>query len=116
MLKLKPFPGWSIRHKLTGLFVAMACITAFTVLISIGTFDLSELRQSMARNLSILAEVLSQNSAAALTFQDADAAHNVLRALQAEPSVTAACIYTDKGKPFATYVRRDRNSGFVPPP
>jgi len=48
----------------------MACITAVTVSISIGAFDLMGLESSMARNLSILADVLGQNSAAALTFED----------------------------------------------
>ena len=115
MLKLKPFRDWSIRRKLTGLFIAMACITAVTVSVSIGTFDLLGLKQSMARSLSILADVLGQNSAGAITFQDADTAGRVLKALQAEPSVTAACIYTEDGKPFATYVRPGRKSVFVPP-
>lgn len=115
MFKLKPFRNWSIRHKLTGLFVAMACISVVTVLISIGTFDLLGLRRSMVRNLSMLAEVLGNNSAAALTFQDPDGARKVLQALQAEPSVTAACIYTDDGKPFATYVRRGMGVRTTPP-
>jgi diguanylate cyclase (GGDEF)-like protein/PAS domain S-box-containing protein len=116
MLKFKPFRDWSIRRKLTGLFMAMACITAVTVSISIGAFDLMGLESSMARNLSILADVLGQNSAAALTFEDAETARNVLVALQAESSVTAACVYTGEGKPFATYVRKGGDSGFVPPP
>ena len=116
MFKLKPFRDWSIRRKLTGLFMAMAFITAVTVSVSIGAFDLLGLEKSMTRNLSILADVLGRNSAAALTFQDAETAHHVLEALQSEPSVTAACIYNDHGKPFATYVRRGRNAGFVPPP
>ena len=116
MFKLKPFRDWSIRRKLTGLFMAMAFITAVTVSVSIGAFDLLGLEKSMTRNLSILADVLGQNSAAALTFQDAETAHHVLEALQSEPSVTAACIYNDHGKPFATYVRRGGDAGFVPPP
>lgn len=116
MFRLKPFRDWSIRRKLTGLFMSMAFITAVTVSVSIGAFDLFGLEQSMARNLSILADVLGQNSAAALTFQDADTARHVLEALQSESSVTAACVYTESGKPFATYVRRGRDSGFVPPP
>jgi diguanylate cyclase (GGDEF)-like protein/PAS domain S-box-containing protein len=115
MLRLKPFRDWSIRRKLTGLFMAMACITAVTVSVSIGAFDLLGLERSMVRDLSILADVLGQNSAAALTFQDADTASHVLEALKAEPNVTTACVYTANGKPFATYVRPGRHSGFVPP-
>lgn len=116
MFMLKPFRDWSIRRKLTGLFMAMACITAVTISLSIGAFDLLGLERSMGRNLSILADVLGQNSAAALTFQDAETARHVLQALQAEPSVTAACVYTNDKKPFATYVRQGSDSGFAPPP
>ncbi len=113
---MKPFRDWSIRHKLTSLFVAMACITTVTVSLSMGVFDLSELRQSMVQDLSTLANVLGQNSTAALTFQDADAARRVLQALQAKPNVTAACIYGEAGEPFATYVRGGKHQRFVPPP
>jgi diguanylate cyclase (GGDEF)-like protein/PAS domain S-box-containing protein len=112
---MKPFRDWSIRRKLTFLFVVMACVTTVFVSVSIGIFDLSGLKQSMAQDLSTLADVLAQNTSAALTFQDADAAHSVLQALQAKPNVTAACIYSADGKPFATYVRRGMDPGFVPP-
>src|ERR1035437_5216695 len=115
MLTMKPFRDWSIRRKLTFLFVAMACVTPVIVSVSIGIFDLSGLKQSMAQDLSTLADVLGQNSTAALTFQDADAAHSVLQALQTKPNVTAACIYSADGKPFATCVRRGMGPGFVPP-
>ena len=97
---------WSIRDKLTGLFVAMACIAAITVSVPMGVFDLLGLRRAMARDLATLADVLARNSTAALTFRDVHAAQDVLQALRAEPSVTAACIYSDDGKPFATYVRQ----------
>jgi diguanylate cyclase (GGDEF)-like protein/PAS domain S-box-containing protein len=70
----------------------------------------------MARDLEILADVLARNSTAAITFRDADAARDVLQALRAEPSITAACVYTEDGEPFAKYVRQGKDSGFVPPP
>src|ERR1035437_3005477 len=113
---MKPFRDWSIRHKLTGLFVIMACVTAVSVIVPISAFDLATLKQSMALNLSTLSDVLSRNSTAALTFHDADAARYVLQALRAESSVTSACIYTEDGKPLAVYVRNGQEAGFVPPP
>jgi len=116
MVQMTPFRDWSIRHKLTGLFIAMALITAVTVSVPMGAFDLLGLRRAMARDLATLTDVLARNSTAALTFHDADAARDVLQALRAEPSVTAACIYTEDGKPFAKYVRKARESDFVPPP
>ncbi|MGB7848081.1 MAG: EAL domain-containing protein [Candidatus Acidiferrum sp.] len=113
---MKRFQDWSIHHKLTGLFLAMACIAALTLSIPMVTFDVLMLRQAISQDLSTLTEVLAQNSSAAIAFHDAKAARNVLNALRAEPGVAAACIYTTDGKPFATYVREGKSSGFVPPP
>src|SRR5664280_881567 len=110
------FRDWSIRHKLTGLFMAMACITTVAISLPLGLFDLWGTRTAMARELVTLTDVLARNSTAAITFRDADAARDVLQALQAEPSITVACVYTGDGKPFAKYVRQGEDSGFVPPP
>ena len=112
---IKSFRDWSIRHKLSGLFIAMACITAFAVSAAMGAFDLWSLKRAMAQDQETLADVLARNSTAALTFRDADAARDVLQALRVEPSVTVACIYNDDGKPFAKYVRQGSVSDFVPP-
>jgi signal transduction histidine kinase/CheY-like chemotaxis protein len=112
---MKPFQDWSIRHKLTGLFVAMALITAVLVSGGLGTFQYLGLRQDMLRDVDILADVLGRNSTAALTFHDARAARDVLEALRAEPSVTAACTYTAEGIPFAKYVRDGKDADFIPP-
>jgi diguanylate cyclase (GGDEF)-like protein/PAS domain S-box-containing protein len=112
---MRPFRDWSIRHKLTGLFITMACLAAFAVSAPLAVFDYLELRRAMASDLETLADVLARNSTAALTFRDAHAARDVLQALRAEPSVTAACIYTDDGKPFAVYVRKGGEPDFVPP-
>jgi hypothetical protein len=102
MLPLKPFRDWSIRHKLTGLFIAMACIAAMTVSVPMGIFDLLHVKRAMALDLATLADVLGRNSTAAVAFRDAAAARDVLQALDAEPSVTAACIYTEDRRPLAS--------------
>src|SRR5437868_7608290 len=113
---MKWFQDWSIRHKLTALFVAMACITAITISLALLAFDLVGVRRAMARDLATLADALARNSTAALTFGDGESARDVLQALRAEPSVTAACIYTPDGKPFAKYVRQGNEADFLPPP
>jgi diguanylate cyclase (GGDEF)-like protein/PAS domain S-box-containing protein len=113
---MKAFRDWSIRHKLTGLFMAMACISTVAISLPLGIFDFWGTRTTMVRDLEILTDVLARNSTAAITFRDADAARDVLQALRAEPSITAACVYTEDGEPFARYVRQGKDSGFVPPP
>ena len=87
---MKLFRDWSIRYKLTGLFVAMACITAVTLSLPIGVFDFMGLKRTMSRDLATLADVLAGNSTAALTFRDTGGARDVLQALRAEPSVIPA--------------------------
>jgi len=110
------FTGWSIHQKLTGLFVVMAFITALVVFLLLGAFDLLSLTRSMTRELTTVADLLARNSSAALTFNDPDAARDVLQALRVESNVTSACLYTSTGKPFAVYVRRGNQSAFYPPP
>ena len=65
-----------------------------------------------AGDLSTLAEVVGANSTAALTFGDRQSASEVLRALQARPSIVAAAIYSERGQPFAHY--RPSAAYFIP--
>jgi len=112
---MRHFGDLSIRHKLTALFMAISGFTALAVSCPMAIYDAVTFRHSVAQNLAVLGDVLAGNSTAALTFRDAESARDVLRALRAEPDVTAACIYTSDGKPFAKYARDVRGSGFIPP-
>jgi two-component system, sensor histidine kinase and response regulator len=112
---LRHFEDLSIRHKLTILFMATGAFTALAVSCPMATYDVLTFRHAVVQNLAVLSDVLAGNSTAALTFRDAESAGDVLRALRAEPNVTAACIYTSDGKPFAKYSRDASDSGFIPP-
>src|ERR1700691_2420207 len=109
------FGDLSIRHKLTVLFMAISGFTALAVSCPMAIYDVTTFKRAVAQNLAVLGDVLAGNSTAALTFRDAESARDVLRALRAEPDVTAACIYTADGKPFAKYTRDAKDSGFIPP-
>ena len=115
MTKMRYFRDLSIRRKLTVLFMALGGLTALAVSCPMVIYDALTFRQAVVQNLGVLGDVLAGNSTAALTFRDAESARDVLRALRAEPDVTAACIYTMDGKPFAKYARDEKDSGFVPP-
>jgi diguanylate cyclase (GGDEF)-like protein/PAS domain S-box-containing protein len=114
MFFLRSFRDWSISRKMTALFVAMSFVTAMIIVAMIGTFDLWRLKQTMVRDLSTLTEVLGRNSTAAISFHDPDVARDVLSALTAEPSITAACIYTADGQPLAVYARRQGTNAVFP--
>jgi len=111
---MRHFVDLSIRHKLTVLFMAISGFTALAVSCPMAIYDVMTFRHAVSQNLGVLGDVLAGNSTAALALHDAEAARNVLRALRAEPTVTAACIYSSEGTPFAKYVRDEKDSGFVP--
>ena len=110
---MRHFGDLSIRHKLTVLFMAISAFTASAVSGPMAVTDLLTFRHSAAQSLAVLGDVLAGNSTAALTFRDAESGREVLRALRAEPDVTAACIYTLDGKLFAKYARDAKE--FIPP-
>src|SRR5882724_3773590 len=95
-----------IRWKVT--LVILLTSTA-SLLLACGAFIHHELiasRQAMVRDLEVLADVLGQNSTAALKFDDQSAAENILLALRAKPHLVAACLFTKQGQRFAAYASR----------
>src|SRR5262249_55395155 len=77
--------------------------------------ELLTFQRTMARDLAILGDVIGDNSTAALTFGDSDAAKGVLASLRAQKHVVSACVYGPDGRPFATY-RRDPGDAAACPP
>jgi signal transduction histidine kinase/ActR/RegA family two-component response regulator len=67
------------------------------------TYELVTFRRSLAVNIGVLAEIVGSNSTAALAFQDAKSAREILSALSAEGQVREAAIYDNKGKIFARF-------------
>jgi PAS domain S-box-containing protein len=65
--------------------------------------QLITLRESTVKHLASLGNVIAANSSAALAFQDAEAAREILAALRADPNVVAAELYDQTGGLFATY-------------
>src|SRR5688572_29529868 len=96
------------NQPITRKLMTVILLTSGAVLtLTCGTFGIYELltfRQSMARSLSTLAEVIAANSTAALAFRNADDARNVLSALSADPNVVAGALYDPSGAVFASYV------------
>ena len=112
---MQQFRDWSIRHKLIGLFLAMALCTALMIAVPIGIFDFFGLKRAIERDQAVLADALARNSTAALAFRDFKSAQDTLQALRAESSITAACIYDKEGRPLARYLRDGNASDLVPP-
>jgi signal transduction histidine kinase/ActR/RegA family two-component response regulator/HAMP domain-containing protein len=94
-----------LRRKLT-LVILLTCSGVLLLACGVlATFQIFNFRQNMVRDTTVLADVLAENTRAALAFQDDNAAQQTLRALESEPNVSAACLYSANGNQFATYTR-----------
>jgi two-component system sensor histidine kinase/response regulator len=97
------FSNMSIRAKLTMLVVLTSTIVLF---LASGVFiasDIVKTRKAMVEDLTVLADVIGRNSAAALAFNDEAAASEILSGLSAQPHVITAVIRNVEGDVLASY-------------
>jgi signal transduction histidine kinase/ActR/RegA family two-component response regulator len=95
-----------IRLKL----VLIAMLTTGGALLLAGTamiaFERAHSRKEMGRDLKTLADIVAQNSTAALQFNDTDDARETLEALEPRKAIVDAVLYDAQGRIFARYQRR----------
>ena len=95
--------GPSIQRKLTFVILLTCVVGLLTSTLAIGLYDWLDLRRSMVQDLGVEAEVLGGNCSAAVMFEDAAAAGEVLQVLGAAPGVEEACVFTADGRVLARY-------------
>ncbi len=97
----------AIRHKLV-LVIMVTCLSALMVAgVAFIGFRYVQTRREMVKTLQTQAQMIAENLKAALTFDDAADAAEVLTAFHVEPSIVLACIHDTQGKVFATHRRKD---------
>ena len=104
----------SIHDKLNRIIMLTTGIALLFAALSFCLFDLLAYRNSEARELGSVAEIIGAHSTASLRFQDPISGQETLRTLNVDPRVIAARLYTQEGKVFASY-HRDRKSRIVLP-
>ncbi|MGA7524992.1 MAG: EAL domain-containing protein [Acidobacteriaceae bacterium] len=97
----------SFAHRVIVLALVTSGIVSITLMAAFLGYDSVSAREQMQNRLTSLADIVGQNSAAALVFDDQAAAVEVLQALRAETSIVAACLYRPNGQLFAQYGRQD---------
>ena len=88
------------------LMVVILLTSGFALLLmgsALITYEFITFRRSLELNIRVLGEIIGSNSTAALAFQDAKSAQEILSALSVEHQVTAAAIYNSKGEIFARF-------------
>ena len=92
-----------IKRKLILVILLTSTFALWLMGTALITYEFVTFRRSLAVNMSVLARIIGSNSTAALAFDDAPGAHEILAALAAEHQVTAAAVYDQNGKLFARF-------------
>lgn len=99
-MKLKDLP---IQRKLMRVLLLTTCSVLILTFIIYFTYEFLTFRHSTIRQLTTLGRVIASNSTAALAFNNAEDAAEILSALKAEPHIAAAVLYDDAGNLFSQY-------------
>lgn len=100
------FAGNSLTYKMTVTVLLASGMALGTLTAALLIFDSVSSRALLHSRLSTLADVIGQNSAATLLFNDPRAAEQILEALRADPTLVSACLYDVSGQLFAQYARQ----------
>jgi signal transduction histidine kinase/CheY-like chemotaxis protein len=109
------FRDLPIRRKLALITLASSVIALVFAGAGVFAWDIVQFRREIARDLSAQARTISENSTAAITFEDAQSAGETLAVLEIRPNVEYACMFRADGSLFATYFR-DGQGGCPPVP
>ncbi len=94
-----------IKRKLTGIIMIVSLSALAVACVALGIHAHLAARDQLVRDLSVVADIIAENSRAPLLFEDARAAEDVLKSLRAHGHVISASIYHGKAERFASYQR-----------
>ncbi|HEY3760589.1 MAG TPA: ATP-binding protein [Verrucomicrobiae bacterium] len=104
----------TLKRKLTGIIFVTSLSVLFVTCLMFLYYEVHSYRQSVARNLVAMADIISANSSEILIFNDQKLAGQILSDLQVEPAITAGALYDSKGKLFAMYPASASAADFPP--
>lgn len=105
-----------IRSKLLLVIMLTTFVALVVACAAFLAYEQTTFRSSMARDLSITAELTAANTGAEMDFEDAAGATNALASLAAQPHIRRATMYRQDGSVFADYHRAAVTKGASPPP
>ncbi len=111
---MKHVKNLTINKKLTLIIMLSGGSALLLACLAFVLYDSINFKYDMVQDLQMLADMIGTNSAAALTFGDADDAHEILQALRANPHIVEGCIYDIDGSVFCTYHAGSETPVFEP--
>jgi two-component system, NtrC family, sensor kinase len=104
-----------IARKLTIIIMLTSSLALLLACFAFVGYELVVFRTGTAQEILITAEMVGDNSSAALAFDDPKSAEEILRSLAAAPHVVGGAVYGRNGKVFATYQRAGVKAIWKPP-
>ena len=103
----KWFGNLSLSRKLR--VIGMASVTAALLVAAVAftSYDYVTFRQAQLEDLATLGDLIAQDTSAAVTFGDHDAANDTLSTLVTQHEITRGVVVTSSSAPFAEYRRAD---------
>jgi signal transduction histidine kinase/ActR/RegA family two-component response regulator len=105
----------SIRQKLTAMLMIMSSFVLLLASAAFVTWDFYRFRAEMEVDIATQAALVLENTAAAVTFKDPDAARQTLEMLSIDPHIQLACLYLPDGQLFSQVNVHERSQGSCPP-
>ncbi|MYM63204.1 bifunctional diguanylate cyclase/phosphodiesterase [Pseudomaricurvus sp. HS19] len=102
---------YSIRKTLQLVILVASSSALLMATIGFSVNDWYASRAQLFEQLRSEASIIANNSLAALTFEDQDAARRTLASLVSERNIIAAALYRDDGTRFASF---EKQTGFLP--
>src|SRR5262245_40068709 len=87
------FQDIPIKRKLTGVIMLTTILVLVLTSAAFMLYGLFAFKKTLVRNLQITANILADNSTAALTFKNEKEAHETLASVHADSHITAAALY-----------------------
>jgi PAS domain S-box-containing protein len=108
------FREGSITRKQTLVIMLTSCVSLLLACGGFVAYELITFRQTMVDNLSTIADLVANNSTAAVDFRLQEGAEKNLAMLRSERSVEAAWILDKEGRVFAEYFSKPKHRVAAP--
>jgi two-component system, sensor histidine kinase and response regulator len=113
---MRSFDDLALGRKLVIIITGISGTALLVACLLIISYDIHRFRANQIEQLGLLSDVLGQNSAAAMAFNDRQAASEILTSSRFASSVMGICLYLNDGSTFARFARQPRWICQSPPP
>lgn len=96
--------GLSIRSRLIRLTSLVSAISLLIVFTALFIYEVVSYREATIREMNVLGNVLAANSTAALAFEDADVAQEIISAVKSERLITNAILFKADGSVLTSFI------------